>query len=264
MFDRNMGFFSTGSQLELFRTSNGGFNWTKIGEEVGFSQITFINALTGWKAGNNLMKKSTDGGLSWINQPLPVATSGYISRGMYHFTIINKDTIWGVGGSYQFPNLRSKAILFRTTNSGLNWSFQIPDTTIFNYYIFVYIQFVSKSIGWAYTYNGIHTINGGDTTFLSIHKINSEVPKEYKLYQNYPNPFNSMTNIKLQMLKRGFAEIKIFDITGRLIEILINKNLNTGDYLFNFNASDYSSGMYFYSLFVDGIRIDTKKLMLIK
>jgi photosystem II stability/assembly factor-like uncharacterized protein len=263
MYNSFIGFFC--DDFYTFKTSNGGFNWTKINGEDGFTQIKFIDSLTGWKANGTLMKKSTDGGLNWVNQQLPIPSVGTISWGMYHFSLINKDTIWGVGGSYQYPNLQNRGVIYRTTNGGNNWLYQILDTVIIKIPNFHFIQFYNSKIGWVYTGNkGIHTKNGGDTVFLSVSKINSEIPSGYTLFQNYPNPFNSMTNVKVQMLKRGFAEIKIFDITGRLIEILIKQNLHTGEFAFNFNASDLTSGIYFYSLFVDGIRIDTKKLVLIK
>jgi len=120
---------------------------------------------------------------------------------MYSYSILNKDTIWGCGGIYGFPNNPSRAVLYRTTNSGLNWYYQIPDTSIINFYSYHFIYFLNNYKGWVYSGSrGIHTINGGDTTFLSIHQISNEVPKEYRLNQNYPNPFNPLTNIKYQIM----------------------------------------------------------------
>ncbi|MFA5405018.1 MAG: T9SS type A sorting domain-containing protein [Ignavibacteria bacterium] len=266
MYDRNLGFFSTGSQLELFRTTNSGINWIKINGEVGFSQITFIDALTGWKASGYLMKKSTNGGLNWINQPLPVATTGYISGGMFHFSIINKDTIWGVGGSYQYPNLQNRGVIYRTTNGGNNWLFQIPDTSIIKIPGYSFIYFYNKFIGWAYIGNrGIHTTNGGDTTFISnIKEQITNISKDFVLFQNYPNPFNQCTIINVQCTIKSYLEIKVFDISGREITTLINEKKSPGIYEVRFKGDNLSSGVYFYSLFMDGVRVDTKKMVLIK
>jgi hypothetical protein len=66
------------------------------------------------------------------------------------------------------------------------------------------------------------------------------------------------------MLKQGLAEIKVFDITGKLIKVLLKKNLSAGEYNASFNAGELTSGVYFYSLFVNGVRIDTKKAVLLK
>jgi len=264
MYDKNMGFFSTGDVFGfLYRTTNGGFNWTKIGDEVGFSQITFIDSLTGWKAGGmgNLMKKSTNGGISWVNQPLPLSYIG----GIYHFSILNKDTIWGVGSSYQYPNLSRRGVIYQTTNGGNNWFCQIPDTTLITNMGYTFIQFINKKIGWAYAdIKGIHTVNGGDTTFLSISKISSEIPSNYKLFQNYPNPFNPLTNIKYQIKNNSFVILKVYDLLGKEITTLVNKKQSSGEYEVKFEGVNLSSGIYFYSLLFDGNRMGTKKMILLK
>jgi len=266
--NRNLGFFCSSSGSLLFRTTNGGFNWPPLTGENGFSQITFIDSLTGWKASSPYMKKTTNGGLNWINQPLPNSPPGYyISGGMYRFSILNKDTIWGIGASFEFPNLSHRGILYRTTNGGFNWQYQIPDTSLITIMGYSFIQFVNKKIGWAYNpLEGIHTINGGDTTFLSNinNQITNNISNQYKLYQNYPNPFNSMSNIKYKIEKTSDIKIIIFDITGKEIETLINKKQPSGNYEVKFNGENLSSGIYFYSLFVNNDKVDTKKMILIK
>ena len=266
MYNRNIGFSSTGDVFGyLYKTTNGGYNWTQINGEVGFSQIIFIDSLTGWKADGNYMKKTTNGGSTWINQPLPNPIIGHISWGIYHFSLINKDTIWGVGGSYQYPNLSHRGVIYRTTNGGNNWYYQIPDTTLITNMGYAFIQFINKKTGWAYAdVRGIHTINGGDTIFLSISKINSEISTNYKLFQNYPNPFNAISNIKYKIEKTSVIKIELFDITGKKISTLLNKKHNPGEYQLKFDGNNLSSGIYFYSLFADGVRIDTKKMVLLK
>jgi photosystem II stability/assembly factor-like uncharacterized protein len=108
-------------------------------------------------------------------------------------------------------------------------------------------------------------INFYNTGFIiGIEKIVSEIPTEYGISQNYPNPFNSMTNVKFQMLNEGFAEIKMYDITGRLVKTLTNQRYDAGVYLLKLNAEDLSSGIYFYTFKVNGNIIDTKKLVMIK
>ncbi len=93
---------------------------------------------------------------------------------------------------------------------------------------------------------------------------NTTIISDYKLYQNYPNPFNSVTNVKWSMLKAGNAKIMVYDLRGREIQTLVNKNLNAGTYNIRFNGEGLSSGVYFYSLFADNKLLDTKKLIIVK
>ncbi len=93
---------------------------------------------------------------------------------------------------------------------------------------------------------------------------NTTILSDYKLYQNYPNPFNSMTNVKWTMLRSGVANIMVYDLRGRKIQTLVNENLNAGNYNIRFNGEGLTSGVYFYSLFVNNVLIDTKKLIVIK
>jgi hypothetical protein len=108
-------------------------------------------------------------------------------------------------------------------------------------------------------------INFYNTGFIiGVQKIGSEIPTEYDISQNYPNPFNSMTNVKFQMSNTGFAEIKMYDITGRMVKTLTNQRYDAGVYLLKLDVKDLPSGIYFYTFKVNGNIIDTKKLVLIK
>lgn len=94
--------------------------------------------------------------------------------------------------------------------------------------------------------------------------ISQNVPDGFNLYQNYPNPFNSNTKIKLSISKKSFIQLNIYDVLGRIKEILINKELNTSVYEIAFNGNNYASGVYFYQLLADNQIIDTKKLIIVK
>lgn len=98
---------------------------------------------------------------------------------------------------------------------------------------------------------------------VGIQSISSEVPSSYKLLQNYPNPFNPITNIAFDIPQSTFAELKVFDMLGREVANLVSEKLQPGSYKVNFNASELSSGTYFYSLVTSNYR-QTKKLTLIK
>lgn len=109
-------------------------------------------------------------------------------------------------------------------------------------------------------------INGvvyGDTNTVGINKIGFGIPSNFSLFQNYPNPFNPSTNIRYQISNSKFVSLKVFDILGKEIEILVNEKQSPGTYEVNWNASQYPSGVYFYRLETEGFT-DTKKMILLK
>jgi len=98
---------------------------------------------------------------------------------------------------------------------------------------------------------------------LSVVNYNSEIPDSYSLSQNYPNPFNPATKINFALPSSGFTSLKIYDISGKEISNLLNSNIQAGTYEVLFDASNFSSGAYFYKLESNGY-IETKKMFLIK
>jgi hypothetical protein len=89
------------------------------------------------------------------------------------------------------------------------------------------------------------------------------VPDKFELSQNYPNPFNPSTTISFSIPQKSDVSFKIYDILGNEVTTLINETREAGRYNVNFNASNYSSGIYFYSIKA-GNFAETKKMTLIK
>ena len=98
---------------------------------------------------------------------------------------------------------------------------------------------------------------------IGINNNTSTVPGIYELFQNYPNPFNNSTIIKFSIPAFSFVSIKLFDILGKEIFTLVNTNLKTGTYTIPLSCSNLPSGIYFYTLYSNDIKL-TKKLLLIK
>ncbi|MBN8584999.1 MAG: T9SS type A sorting domain-containing protein [Ignavibacteria bacterium] len=98
---------------------------------------------------------------------------------------------------------------------------------------------------------------------IGISSISNEVPAKYNLYQSYPNPFNPVTNIKFDISKASAVKLEIYDVTGRKVDELVNGQLNAGTYNAEWNASRFSSGVYFYTL-SSGDFVQTKKMILVK
>ncbi|MFH0735095.1 MAG: T9SS type A sorting domain-containing protein [bacterium] len=85
----------------------------------------------------------------------------------------------------------------------------------------------------------------------------------FNLLQNYPNPFNPSTTILFSLAKKVFVTLKIYDELGKEAAVLINEELNAGEYQKQWNAFNLSSGVYFYKLQA-GSFVETKKLLLLK
>ncbi|MBL8006066.1 MAG: S8 family peptidase [Ignavibacteria bacterium] len=100
-------------------------------------------------------------------------------------------------------------------------------------------------------------------TLVSVVNYNSEIPSSYSLSQNYPNPFNPSTNIKFALPSAGFASMKIYDMSGKEVSILLNANVQAGTYEVRFDAANLPSGAYFYKLETNNFT-ETKKMLLLK
>ena len=88
------------------------------------------------------------------------------------------------------------------------------------------------------------------------------VPSEYILEQNYPNPFNPNTVINYSVKADGLVKIKIFDVLGSKVADLVNETKEAGYHSVEFNASNLPSGVYIYTLQVNGFSTSQKMLLL--
>jgi len=286
----------------LQKTTNGGLNWSQqLSGSFGPSKLFFINKDTGWAACQNTnLYRTTNGGGVWtlqftfspfdndirsiffINNNTGYTTnySTVDTNGIYITTnggfnwIKQRDVDpFGSGlGEVFFNNSNTGYIatgfskIIKTTNSGLSWYKQSGPNGAYGS-----VQFVDSNSGWAGGTILIHTLDGGGPP-VGIQQITSEIPSEYKLYQNYPNPFNPSTNIKYSVKSRqggtssqtSNVKLIVFDITGKEVTKLVNQVQSAGIYLADWNATGYASGVYFYSLIIDGKAIDTRRMVLVK
>ena len=96
-----------------------------------------------------------------------------------------------------------------------------------------------------------------------IELINNTMPDSYVLTQNYPNPFNPSTTINFSVTKTSFVTLKVYDLLGRLVAVLVDKEIDFGNYKVQFNAQNLSSGVYIYRIEA-GRYSNAKKLILMK
>ncbi|MBK7378335.1 MAG: T9SS type A sorting domain-containing protein [Ignavibacteriales bacterium] len=104
---------------------------------------------------------------------------------------------------------------------------------------------------------GDYNPNKGKKEFEELSEL------KYFLSDNYPNPFNPNTSISYSIPENAFVTLKIYDVLGNEVEELINEQKEPGNYQIDFNASELSSGIYYYTL-TAGNFTSTKKMSLIK
>ena len=105
---------------------------------------------------------------------------------------------------------------------------------------------------------------GNRSGSIGINSNTSTIPIGFELYQNYPNPFNPSTKISYKLQTSSYITIKIHDVAGRLVSELVNARQNAGFYEVEFQAVDISSGVYFYTLFVNGVSAATRTMSVVK
>lgn len=98
---------------------------------------------------------------------------------------------------------------------------------------------------------------------LTSVKAEAELPTEYSISQNYPNPFNPTTTITFAVPKRSNVRIKIFDVVGKEVITVADKEFEPGIFNQNFNAEGLTSGIYFYRMESDGFS-QTGKMMFLR
>ena len=97
----------------------------------------------------------------------------------------------------------------------------------------------------------------------SVEEEESILPELFELYQNYPNPFNPETKISYQIPQRGHVTLKVYDILSNEVSTLVDEEKSAGIYEVSYDASNLTSGIYFYRISSGSLR-DVKKMLLIK
>ena len=110
--------------------------------------------------------------------------------------------------------------------------------------------------------NGIRTIHENvQTVYATGNTVN--LATAFYLDGNFPNPFNSETNIRFSLAEAKETSLKVYDLTGREIAVLVQGEMSAGEHNVSFNANNIPSGVYFYTL-TSGELSATKKMLFLK
>jgi hypothetical protein len=144
---------------------------------------------------------------------------------------------------------------------GTTWSFK--DSLLFQHDkgLVYAVSVTNKGPNTPYYYRWEATLISAVVT--SVKNDLKEVPKNCLLSQNYPNPFNPTTQIDYQLAATSNVSLKVFDILGREVTLLVNRKQTAGSHQATFNAKTLPSGIYFYRL-QTGSYTETKKMLLLK
>ncbi|UCF65130.1 MAG: S8 family peptidase [bacterium] len=153
--------------------------------------------------------------------------------------------------------------LWEAENDGQGWIWRQKTIDIS-----AYANNQNLKLGWQYVGNDgdLVGLDGIQVTGFATglqNQNDSNLPAQYSLSQNYPNPFNPETTIELKLPETSYVTLKIYNILGEQLEILIDKKLPAGTFQYKWNASHLASGVYLYRLDTGNFS-ETKKLILMK
>lgn len=154
----------------------------------------------------------------------------------------------------------SKEKVYISQDNGNSWQVFISNELEYNYVNFM----LKDNSGYMYlgTAGGTHGLLRTSVP-VSVDNENKNIVTKFSLEQNYPNPFNPNTMINFAIPQKGFVQLKVYDILGKEVAVLVNEEKNIGNYEINFDASYLSSGVYFYKMQV-GYFAETRKMVLLR
>jgi hypothetical protein len=297
--DYNSGFIYISSHLGIYRSTDEGGTWSEknngliVGGSSPFTRFALSNNGIVVASTPSGVFKSTDNSNTWIRLSFMGATVvavnslGYIFADKYsEDPYFYSDTLYRStdnGINWSKLNQQVSTLIF------INPFDDAIVTTLYNY-TQNYSLSTDNGISWdtifsekspqCMTYNGSNNYFMG-TSGAGIFKSNSlngpwqfcmitsvENPSEILLnscylFQNYPNPFNPITTISYSIMEQGLVQIKVYDVLGNEVAILVNEEKPQGNYSINFDGSNLPSGVYLYSLRVNNYS-DNKKMILLK
>ncbi len=244
----------------ILYTSDYGLNWIPIISPIHAYNSFFINDTLGWFCGIGYnVLKTNSGGLTTINNPsIPNLVHPAQNE-------INVD----IPVEFEWTEQNYCYFQIQICNDSL-FNYPIVDTLLIENKIFVdsshlnphtnyFWKVKSSNIAGISDWSNVRTFTTG-----IVLGIQDEINlSEFTLKQNYPNPFNPSTNISFSITKRTNVTLTVYNILGQVVNVLLNKEINPGEYKLKFAPDNLSSGIFIYQL-KTSTGIISKKMIYIK
>jgi photosystem II stability/assembly factor-like uncharacterized protein len=240
-----------GTSNKIRHTSDGGVNWPLATENIvdstiALTRVHMTSPTIGYACGDKgTVIKTTDGGATWNVLAVPWANT----IGLYDCCFRTTTWGWVVGDAN---------MCYYTTDGGTTWTnigpaAEIPGVRIRT----VYYQGPAGILWIGSEYSNV--LNRSDAP------ASTETPKSlpFVLNQNYPNPFNPSTTISFALLTDDHVTLKVYDVNGRLVANVLDKDFAVGKYNIGFKADGLASGVYFYKLKTSTFE-ETRKMVLLR
>jgi hypothetical protein len=276
-------YFFTNADGWLTRSSDGGNSWTKMPDDSIAVYNIYLIDTTLYVFGSQRLAATTDNGDSWkitqwmydqINEIAGHDSILFITTdsGMYRSTDLGGNWtkfITGLSGIHQTVFTKNNLFALRndsvyaTSADHLNWS-NVSEGIYAGGHPHLYTLATDSD----YLYSGTDYGIWKRPIYEMITGINQQAkytgPAHFSLYQNFPDPFNPATTIAFDLPRRAVVTLKVYNVLGQIVStILDNEILDIGRHERIFDASEFSSGVYFYKL-TAGNFIQTKKMIILR
>jgi len=262
------------------RSDDGGLIWSTDTQLTNNPAISSSPCISASGSGVNIVwcdlrifppeiyyKRSDNGGFSWGEDIRLTNNSAISNYPNIKASGLNIHLVWNDNrdGNYEIYYKHSG-------NEGLSWGIdtRLTNNTFDSYFPSVTASGKAVNVVWYDNRDGNNEIyfkHNPSGNSIGITKVGNIVPNGFSLSQNNPNPFNLVTRIRFSIpVLQGSSipvSLNIYDIIGRNIQIITDKNLLPGEYESEFNGAEFSSGIYFYRL-TSGNFTSAKKMILLK
>jgi len=206
--------------------------------------LVFVDSTIGFAVGTEGVIRTRDGGTTWE----PVSTGLTVD-----FTGVS------FADSYSGIIVGDRGVILRTTDGGESWSLQESGTSWLLSGASFPDPLHAVVVGEYGTILG--TSSGGWVTSVAS-PLSGIHPDKLRLEQNFPNPFNPTTTIRFQIPVSTHVNLSLFDILGRKLVTLTDETMESGEHRISWDASRFSSGIYFYQLRASGSLVTGKMILL--
>lgn len=235
-------------------TSDGGGSWKKINvmdPTFRFKAICFIDSINGW-AWSSSFYRTSNGGKNWLEIWKPPQVN-YRDPSFTKIFFLDSLSGWACGDGFIYGGARE--LIWKTEDGGYSWKEESVGLSRYAYDI----KMLSKTLGYVAADEVVLKYGAITDVSMPPHKI----PPGYRLKDNYPNPFNPSTTIGYELPERTRVELKVYDVLGKEIAILVSEEQGAGVYSKEFDARGLPSGIYFYEITTKNFE-RVKQMMLLK